>query len=303
MKRNRLIALVMVTIMTGSGCTTVTGWMSLTAQRASGIQKNLIARQEDRIRNMEAEMDARTSEREIEWAERQAQIEQCQKANRPAVDQVVSTELGLALNQRLNVGKLEVDVAALEALIEQRRNDSALLAEEVGKMENHCEAQYQAELRAWATQCLAAQEMGCNGLKGDDLPPPPTRRNLTLAHTIMPTEIPYKLSVKMETELKGPWVKGSNVKMVPGDPGCCDGCGNSSCDGGCDACSCPIGDDCVSRAGPAAPVYYDDYPATNHSQQRLTLPRDEPVPADAVPKDSGLKAPSPPPMPESDTAA
>ncbi len=89
--------MVVLTIMTSSGCTTVTGWMSLAAQRATGIQQNLIARQEDRIRNMEAQMAARENQRQMEWAERQAQIEECQKANRPNVDQVVSTELGIGL--------------------------------------------------------------------------------------------------------------------------------------------------------------------------------------------------------------
>ena len=296
MKRLGLVGLVMITIMTSSGCTTVTGWMSLATQRVTGMQQNLIARQEDRIRNMEAEMEAREHERQTAWAERQAQIEKCQKENRPNVDQVVSTELGLALKQRLNVGKLEVDVAALEALIAQRRDDSTMLQEEVGKMEAHCEAQYQAELRAWATQCLAAQEMGCNGPKGADLPPPPKRRNLNLAHTIMPTEIPYKLNVRMETEMDGPWFKNSNVRTVPIDP-CCNGCGTPSCDGGCTDFSCPVGDDCVSRAAPVAPVYYEGYPSTGHDYRPTIMP----VPTEAA--DDDVTAPVPPPMPEVDPAA
>jgi hypothetical protein len=268
--------------------------LSLAAQRASGIQQNLILRQEDRIRNMEAEMAARETQREMDWAERQAQIEECQQANRPQVDQVVSTELGMGLSQRLNVGKLEVDVAALESLLAQRQADSAMLQEQVGQMKEHSEAQYQEELRAWASQCLAAQELGCNGPKAAELPPPPQRRNLNLAQTLMPTEIPYKRNVRMETKMDGPWFKSSNVRNVPAK-GCCDGCGGASCAGDCDACSCPVGDDCVSRASPVTPVYYDSYPSTNRHQ-----PIEMPKPPEIQPT-----APVPPPMPvpEADPAA
>lgn len=279
----------MIMIMTSSGCTTVTGWMSLAAQRASGIQQNLISRQEDRIRNMESEMAARETQRQMEWAERQAQIEECQKANRPNVDQIVTTELGMGLSQRLNVGTLEVDVAALESLLAQRQADAAMLQTEVGKMKDHSEAQYQAELRAWATRCLAAQEMGCNGPKAADMPPPPQRRNLNLTQTLMPTEIPYKLNVRMETKMDGPWFKDSDVRNVPAK-GCCDGCGGASCAGDCVDRSCPVGDDCVSRAAPVSPVYYDKYPSTNRVQP-IELPKLPEAPELAP------KAPVPPPMP------
>jgi hypothetical protein len=305
MKRIVMAAMAIIALTTSTGCTTITGFVSLAATRANGLQQNLVARQEDRMKNMEAEMATRMKQRELDWQKRQLEIEQCQTSNRPEIEQVVTTKLDMSLNQTLTVGKLEVDMDALLALIRQREADAALLQQEIGKMDAHSEAQYQTALRAWASECLAAKEMGCCGPKDDDLPAPPVRPSNGIAARILPTEIPYKMSVRMSTDIDGPWITESNVRHLPADDGCCcEGCGASDCDNSCDSCdakSCPVGGPgCEFRAAPYSPVYFDDY-EPSHATHQHTAPQGSPSesPSDETPVPA---APTPPPMPAAEAA-
>jgi hypothetical protein len=188
-----------------------------------------------------SEQRARREERNSEMEARIAHSHaDCQNSRRQ-VEQVVHSELGLGLDQRVRIGQLQVDGEKLKQLLAQRDKE----LQEANKLYEEIDKQYhdlkkrglEEEARRYLDAVRDAQsghDGKCCPEKTCGIPPFEARRppELPAQRPLLPTEIPLMLPVTLEVQLENARVRESEVRSVPTYVPC-DKCKHCPCTCGC----------------------------------------------------------------------
>lgn len=239
MRRSRLLGIVLTFGLTsGTGCATTAQYMSHWAESAD-------ARTKQRAEFRDIEQEARKMALESERAARMAELEKDRECLQRKTEESVRSKLAFNVDQKFDVGQLQVNQDELERLMDRRKKEHEELSKLTQELNDKARREYIQQLKdnlqsqgapPARAPLVEEEKCGCNQEvcvcarprrelfrapeRSCQYPEPlmaakPPKFREPVKQPILPTEIPLYLPIRLGVSMENPTVQDSRIRRLP----------------------------------------------------------------------------------------